>query len=84
MNSDKLTVGSATAITDTMEKFDIVLGVLEEEKQEIPKDVKTLAEKREEARKAKKWDESDKLRDQIQELGYTVADTKDGFILKKL
>jgi len=84
MNSDKLTSGSSKAITDTMKKFDIVLGVLEEEKQEIPKKIKTLAEKREEARKAKKWDESDKLRDQIQDLGYTVADTKDGFILKKL
>ena len=55
-----------------------------DEKQEIPKEVKALAEKRDLARKAKKWDESDKLRDQIKDLGYTVADTKDGFILKKL
>lgn len=84
MNSDKLTIGSATAITDTMKKFDIVLGILEEEKQEVPKEIVAIAEKREEARKAKKWEESDKLRDKIKDLGYTVADTKDGFILKKL
>jgi len=40
-------------------------------------------EARRRAREAKNWGESDRLRDEIQALGYTVKDTRDGMKLLK-
>lgn len=50
---------------------------------EIPNNVKDLAEKRLEAKKDKKWEEADKLRNKIMELGWVVKDTKDSYELEK-
>ncbi len=41
-------------------------------------EVLALADQRQAARKGKNWSESDRLRDQIAALGWTVQDTKDG------
>jgi hypothetical protein len=43
----------------------------------------TLAEQRVSARANKNWAESDKLRDEISVLGWTVQDSKDGYKLVK-
>jgi cysteinyl-tRNA synthetase len=43
-----------------------------------PAEVLALVEERQQARKAKDWAGSDRLRDRIAELGWTVKDTKDG------
>jgi hypothetical protein len=48
-----------------------------------PKDVIALAEKRLRVRADKNWAESDKLRDEISALGWTVQDGKDGYKLVK-
>jgi cysteinyl-tRNA synthetase len=42
-----------------------------------------LAEKRQQARAAKDWARSDKLRAEIDALGWTVQDTKEGYRLVK-
>jgi len=65
-------------------RFDDVLGldvnaIIEEEP--IPEEVIELAKKRVLARKNKDWGESDSLRDEIQEAGYSIKDTKDGYEL---
>lgn len=50
----------------------------------VPEEVKALAEKRWQAKKDKNWAEADSLRAQIDSLGYTVKDGKDGYeIIKK-
>ena len=49
-----------------------------------PDKVVLLAEKRLTARAEKNWAESDKLRDEIATLGWTVQDSKDGYLLVKL
>ena len=62
-------------------KMDEVLGLVffgKREKAEVPEDVKRLAELRAEARKAKNWAESDRLRDEIAAKGWTVKDSKEG------
>jgi len=46
------------------------------------KEVDILLEKRNIARKEKNWQESDDLRDQIQQLGFTVLDTDDGQVIQ--
>ena len=53
-------------------------------KQEIPKEVIELAQKRAEARAKKDFAMSDSLRDQIKDLGYEIKDSKDGYTLNKL
>lgn len=57
---------------------------LQEEKEAIPTNILYCAQQREAARKAKDWQESDRLRKEINSKGYRVDDTKDGFVVKKL
>jgi len=70
---------------DFMTKTDIVLSLIYAE-EEIPVEVFELANERKQARKNKDWEKSDKLRDEIKELGYEIKDdkeAKEGFILIK-
>ena len=51
---------------------------------EIPGAVKSLAERRWRAKLAKNWAEADGLRSEIESLGFTVKDGKDGYeVFKK-
>jgi cysteinyl-tRNA synthetase len=65
----------------TVLNFDQVLGLrLDQVNQAeaLPAEIQTLLEARIQARAEKDWTRSDQLRDQIQNLGYAVQDTKDG------
>ncbi len=71
-------------------EFDKVLGLNlhtahppKEDDAPVPAEAIALAEQRLAARKNKDWAESDRLRDAIAALGYTVADTKEGYSLHK-
>jgi cysteinyl-tRNA synthetase len=44
----------------------------------LPEDVQAMAEARRQARAAKDWAESDRLRDELMAMGYTVQDGPDG------
>ena len=52
-------------------------------KEEVPEEVKALAEQRWQAKKAKNWAAADELRAKIDALGYTVKDAKDGYALQR-
>jgi cysteinyl-tRNA synthetase len=70
----------------TILDFDRVLGLgldQVDKPQELPAEVRELLEARRRAREAKNWAESDRLRDEIQVLGFTVKDTRDGMKLLK-
>ena len=65
----------------TMLDFDSVLGLdlnALDKADEIPSEVQQLVEERKNARQAKDWAASDRLRDEIQALGFIVQDGKDG------
>ena len=69
-------------------EFDKILGLnLEAEvpsrEQELPENVKKIVEQRIQARQEKNWAESDRLRDELQSLGYSVKDTKNGMEVNK-
>ena len=49
----------------------------------IPEEVKSIADERFEARKNKDWAKSDELRDKLFALGYSVKDSKEGYVLTK-
>ncbi len=62
-------------------RMDEVLGVIffgKAEKTDVPAEVQALLDQRAEARKAKNWAESDRLRDAIAAAGWAVKDSKDG------
>ena len=52
-------------------------------KEEIPDEVKALAERRWQAKLAKNWSEADSLRAELDALGYTVKDGKEGYTISK-
>ena len=75
-DSSKETLTAAAGIFDEMAG---VLGLLYNRgKDEIPQEVKDLAEQRAAARKAKDWAKADAIRDQLTALGYAVEDTANG------
>ena len=71
----------------TIMDYDRVLGLSLDQvaaPQALPAEVQKLVEDRSAARAAKDWSGSDRLRDAIQDLGYTVQDTKEGMkVIKK-
>lgn len=73
-------------IAKLLEKFDTVLALSLDKKSEnqekIPEEVLKLAEERLKARQEKNWAESDRLRDEILALGYSIKDSKDGYKLE--
>ena len=50
----------------------------------IPRNIIELAEKRLQSRKNKEWDEADRLRSKVSELGYQIEDNNDGYSVSKL
>ena len=68
-------------VLGVFKRMDEVLGVIffgKAEKEEAPVEILALLEKRAEARKAKNWAESDKLRDEIAAAGWIVKDSREG------
>ncbi|MCO6465880.1 MAG: cysteine--tRNA ligase [Bradyrhizobiaceae bacterium] len=51
---------------------------------DVPQQVRDLAESRWQARAQKNWAESDRLRDELANIGWSVKDGKDGYELKPL
>ena len=71
-----------TGVLPVFRRMDEVLGVIffgnEKKSVEIPADVQALLDQRAEARKAKNWAESDRIRDELAAQGWLVKDSKDG------
>ncbi|MBN1454094.1 MAG: hypothetical protein JW963_23965 [Anaerolineales bacterium] len=58
--------------------WEMVAAASETEEDATPEEVHALVEQRQKARDEKNWAESDRLRDEIAELGWTVQDTPEG------
>ena len=63
---------------DTLKELTGVLGIMSRESDAVPDDIKALVEQRVQARAAKNWAESDRLRDLITERGFVLEDTPQG------
>ena len=73
---------TAGKIKKMLKNFDSVLGIIPTKKEKVPNEVLELVEKREKLRKEKKWEEADKIRAQIEEMGYRVDDTAYGPLVR--
>ena len=67
-------------------KFDqlLGLGLVEKKTEEIPVEILGLVEKRNKVREEKKWDEADKIREEIEKKGYRVLDGEKGVKVEKV
>ena len=82
-NNRQLSSTGAAAILDAFRTFDQVWACLDVDAalsvdNSIPAEIEALAVARVEARKAKNWAESDRLRDEIKNKGYVVEDVPGG------
>ena len=66
-----------------MGEFNSVFAVLKA-KERIPKEILKLVELREKLREQKRWSEADKIRIEIQDLGYIIDDRPDGSRIRKI
>ncbi|MEK7579779.1 MAG: cysteine--tRNA ligase [Patescibacteria group bacterium] len=82
IDENKISKKSADKILKFIEELDKVLGVIPEKKS-IPAEISKLVQTREKLRKNKEWLEADKIRDRIQEGGYSIEDTLYGPLVKK-
>jgi cysteinyl-tRNA synthetase len=80
IDSGKFGEGNAKQVLDLLKELDQFLKVFkfEKETQEISKELEDLIKQREKFRAEKKWDESDKIRDELAKQGILIDDTPDG------
>ena len=82
---NKLTSAIAKEILTFWKRINKVFGLIITEASIIPNFIIDLAEKRKEARLKKDFATSDKLRNEIEKLGYLIEDLKDNdYTIKKL
>ncbi len=79
LDAGKPVPGARAAFEGFMSVFGITLAATSE----MPAAVQALVRSREDARTRRDWKESDRLRDEIQKLGWIVKDTKDGPQVRK-
>jgi cysteinyl-tRNA synthetase len=79
----RLSRGNAQAVMAAMRQFDRVLGLLDEVDAPVDAAVERLLQEREQARKRRDFATADRLRAQIEDLGYVVEDTPRGPRLKR-
>ena len=79
-----LSGSQALAVVGLWKELDAVLGLLIPREEAIPAEATELLEARAVARTEKNWPESDRIRDALAELGWTVKDTPEGPKLRKI
>jgi cysteinyl-tRNA synthetase len=67
-----------------MKKLDQVLGILDDVETRLNQKEEKLLQQREAARKAKNWQEADRLRDELARLGILVKDTAGGTVWERI
>ncbi len=83
MDGGEVSAGAAASALASWADFDRVLGFLAPPEEKIPDEILALLEERTAARAAKNWAESDRLRDAIEQAGFTVKDTPQGPKLRR-
>ncbi len=83
MDARLMSPEDAAAVRDLFRRWDGALGVLEKPAEAVPPEVQALLDRRQAARAAKEWKQSDALRDEISALGWIVKDTPKGQVAAK-
>lgn len=81
-----LTTKEVSSVIEILKSWDMVMGVMDWNllnETMIPTEITALAEERMEAKKNKDFARADTIRKQIEDAGYALVDTKEGFGLEK-
>ncbi len=84
LDGNDLDAAGAAAVVATWHSLDEVLGFLQPDDTQVDSAVEELVQRRQGAREAKDWAESDRLRDELAGLGWQIKDTPQGPKLKKV
>ena len=85
LDQNKIGKETIKEILEFLKSVDKIFGfIFKKEKIKIPPKIQKLVEKREILRKEKKWEEADRVREEIKKLGYEIQDTAAGTKIKKL
>lgn len=76
--NNQISEKDAAAIKYFFKELSDILGIVKETADPVPAEINSLVQKRESCREAKKFDESDKLRVEIQGKGWEIEDTAYG------
>ena len=83
MDAKLMAPADAAAVQGLFRRWEGALGVLEKPAEAVPAAVQTLLDRRQAARAAKEWQQSDALRGEIAALGWMVKDTPKGQVVTK-
>lgn len=83
LDAQRLAAEDAAAVRELFRRWDGALGVLEKPAEAVPADVQALLDRRQAARAAKDWPQSDALRGEIAAQGWLVKDTPKGQVVTK-
>ena len=84
MDKRALTRDEAHDILHALKKIDSVFGIIPKAVcEEIPEEIKKLAELREQYRKEKRWKEADTARSELLKRGFVVEDGSSGPVVKR-
>jgi cysteinyl-tRNA synthetase len=78
LQESRLTPGEAAALLGLIARFDTVLAILLPAQTELDAKLQDLLDQRQRFRAEKNWKESDRIRDELASLGWTVKDTPQG------
>ncbi len=65
-------------VMGVLRKINAVIGIIDFEEEQLDERARTLLSQREEARRSGRWEESDRLRERLSDMGILVHDTPDG------
>jgi cysteinyl-tRNA synthetase len=83
LSSNNISKKQGEMLSKLLSEINGILGIIPEEKQKIPAEVQELADKREKFREEKKYNESDKIRAEIEALGWEIEDTVYGPLISR-
>lgn len=84
IDAEPLSAEGCAAVKESLERVDQVLGILQPEEESVPQEAHVLAEKRQEARRAKDWPEADRCREALKEMGLQIEEGPEGYRLKRI
>jgi cysteinyl-tRNA synthetase len=83
MSEGKVSAAEGQQVTDMLKDVDRVLGIMSFKHEHIDKEIQTMIDQRNEARKKKNWAEADRIRKDLEKRGIVLMDREDGTIWRR-
>ena len=79
ISDKKMGRGEAYSVSSFLNDANLILGIFDPKKRaDIPAEIISLTNKREQLRKSRNWKDADKIRSEVEKMGYTIEDAESG------